>query len=138
MDNDRGLVTAKNSIGNETKNKVYKEMLRWQTLATVFVVIIALVLSGLHAGISSLLGGLSVIIGAFIASVIAQKNVKDASAILVNLLKAEAIKVLVIVVLLFVSFKVYKQLVPFALIAGLAAAAIFSGAAISKLNDDNV
>lgn len=113
-------------------------MLRWQLLATVTIMLIALLISGLHAGISSFIGGSTVIIGAFIASKIAQRNVKDASAILVNLLKAEAVKVLVIVVLLFITFKVYKQLVPFALIAGLAAAALFSGAAISKLNDDNV
>ncbi len=34
--------------------------------------------------------------------------------------------------LLFVSFKLYHQLVPIALIAGLAAAAVFSGAALAK------
>ena len=58
---------------------------------------------------------------------------EDPTAILVNLLKAEAIKILVIIILLVITFNVYKQLVPFALIAGLAAAAIFSGAALSKL-----
>lgn len=39
-----------------------------------------------------------------------------------------------IIVLLVIVFSFYKQLVPFALIAGLAAAALFSGAALSKLN----
>lgn len=75
-------------------------------------------------------------IGAYLASVVAKRGEgkTDASAILVNLLKAEAVKILVIIVLLVIIFGFYKQLVPFALIAGLAAAAIFSGAALSKLN----
>lgn len=125
-----------NSNNGLATNKVFSEMLRWQLSATAVVAVIALLISGLHAGISAVAGGLSVVIGAFVASKIAQRHKKDASAILINLLKAEAVKILVIVVVLFITFKVYKQLVPFALIVGLAAAALFSGAAISKLNDD--
>ena len=125
-----------NSNNGLATNKVFSEMLRWQLSATAVVTVIALLISGLHAGVSAVAGGLSVVIGAFVASKIAQRHKKDASAILINLLKAEAVKILVIVVLLFITFKVYKQLVPFALIVGLAAAALFSGAAISKLNDD--
>ena len=115
-------------------NKVFSKMLQWQLGATAAVVVIALVVLGLHAGISALLGGLSVTIGAFFASKIAQRNSKEAATVLVNLLKAEAVKIVIIVVLLFIIFKVYKQLVPFALIAGLAGAALFSGAAMSKLD----
>ncbi|HSI38745.1 MAG TPA: ATP synthase subunit I [Methylotenera sp.] len=125
-----------NSNNGLATNKVFSEMLRWQLSATAVVAVGALLISGLHAGVSAVAGGLSVVIGAFVASKIAQRHKKDASAILINLLKAEAVKILVIVVLLFITFKVYKQLVPFALIVGLAAAALFSGAAISKLNDD--
>ncbi len=125
--------------GLASKN-VFSKMLRWQLTATVVVAVIAMFISGTHACISALVGGSAVIIGAFIGSKIAQRSdkKKDASAILFNLLKAEAVKILVIVVLLFITFKVYKQLVPFALIVGLAAAALFSGAAISKLDDDSL
>jgi ATP synthase protein I len=119
-------------------SSIFSKMLRSQLIATIVVAAIALAISGLHACVSALAGGLCVVIGAFLASKIAQRSdsKKEASAILINLLKAEAVKILVIVVLLFITFKVYKQLVPFALIAGLAAAALFSGAAISKLDDD--
>lgn len=129
-----------NSNKGLASRDVFSKMLRWQLTATVVVAVIAQFISGAHACVSVLAGGFSVIIGAFIASKIAQRsdNKKDASAILINLLKAEAVKILVIVVLLFITFKVYKQLVPFALIAGLAAAALFSGAAISKLDDDTL
>lgn len=111
-------------------------MLKIQVIATAAVAVVALVLSGLYAGLSAALGGASVIIGAYAASMIARrsKNKNDPSAILINLLKAEAVKILVIIVALLIIFVVFKQLVPFALIAGLAAAALFSGAALSKLN----
>lgn len=115
---------------------VFNKMLKVQLIATIAVALVALVITGLHAGMSALLGGASVIIGAMMASKIASRQAQseDPTAILLNLLKAEAVKILVIVVLLAIIFNVYGQLVPFALIAGLAAAALFSGAALSRLN----
>ena len=121
---------------NSTTASIFSKMLRLQLIATAVIAVVSLVILGLHAGISALLGGLAVIVGAFLAAKIAQRNKQDATAVLINLLKAEAVKVIVIFVLLLIVFKVYKQLVPFALIAGLAAAALVSGAAMSKLNTD--
>ncbi len=125
---------AQNSSSGLDSNKVFNKMLQWQLGATLVVMMVAFIVSGLHAGISALAGGLAVTIGAFFASKIAQRSSKEAATVLVNLLKAEAVKIVMIVVLLFITFKVYKQLVPFALITGLAAAALFSGAAMSKLD----
>jgi ATP synthase protein I len=115
---------------------VFSKMLKVQLIATIAVALVALVITGLNGGISALLGGASVIIGALMASKIASRQARseDPTDILLNLLKAEAVKILVIVVLLAIIFNVYGQLVPFALIAGLAAAALFSGAALSRLN----
>lgn len=115
-------------------NKIFNKMLQWQLIATLAVAVIAVIVSGSHAGVSAISGGLSVAIGAFFASKIAQRRSNEAATVLVNLLKAEAVKIVIIIVLLFIMFKVYKQLVPFALIAGLAASALFSGAAMSKLD----
>ena len=117
---------------NSASNSVFSNMLRWQLVATGVVALVALFIFGVHAGISAVAGGLSVVVAAFVASKIAQRSNKEASAILINMLKAEAIKILLVVILLFITFKVYKQLVPMALIAGLAAAALFSGAAMAK------
>jgi ATP synthase protein I len=50
------------------------------------------------------------------------------------MLKAEAVKILVIALLLFLTFKLYQQLVPIALILGLAASAILSGATFVGLD----
>ncbi len=128
------MTEERNSTSGLDSNEVFSKMLQWQLSATLAVIIIALIVSGMHAAISALAGGLAVTVGAYFASKIAQRSSKEAATVLVNLLKAEAVKIVIIVVLLFITFKVYRQLVPFALIAGLAAAALFSGAAMSKLD----
>jgi ATP synthase protein I len=113
------------------------KMLRWQLAATIVVAIIALVLVGKHAGVSAMLGGLTAMIGALCGAMVSQRarNKTNASEILGSMLKGEGVKIIVIVALLFCIFKFYQQLVPFALIAGLAVGAIFSGAAIAKTQD---
>lgn len=117
---------------------LYSNMLRWQVLATLAVSIVAFILSGNAAAISALFGGLSVIVGAWFAAKIAEKGrfKTDATAVLLNLLKAEAVKIIIIAIILFVIFKLYQALVPFALISGLAGAALFSGAALAKSQVD--
>ncbi len=115
-------------------NTIYSKMMRWQITATSVVAVIAYMLSGMHASFSVLAGGSAVLVGAFIAAKIAARSEgkTEPTAVLFNLLKAEALKIVIIAVMLFITFNVYQQLVPFALIAGLAAAAIFSGAALAK------
>ena len=114
--------------------QMYRNMLRWQMMATAVVIVAAVLISGVPAGISALLGGAAVIVGAWFAARIAVRAQAkaDPTAVLLNMLKAEAVKILIIAILLFAVFKLYQSLVPFALIAGLAAAALFSGAALAK------
>jgi ATP synthase protein I len=119
---------------SQSDAQMYRNMLRWQVMATAVVVVIALLVSGIPAGISSLFGGSAVIVGAWFAAKIAARGraKNQAADVLINLLKAEAVKILIIAIILFAVFKLYQSLVPFALIAGLAAAALFSGAALAK------
>ncbi len=123
-DKETGL-TAKNTI---------EEMLRLQLLATVIVALLALVVSGVNASLSAVAGGLSVIIAAYIASKVAVSKRKDAVSVLGSMLKAELIKIFLIILFLFITIKGFKALVPWALIVGLAVAAIISGAAMGKRN----
>jgi ATP synthase protein I len=117
---------------------LYSNMLRWQVMATTAVTLITYAVGGLPAALSAFMGGVSVVIGAWFASRIAEKGREktDPTAVLLNLLKAEAVKIVIIAIILFVVFKLYQALVPFALIAGLAAAALFSGAALAKSQVD--
>ena len=117
-----------------TAKNTFVAMLRSQLFATGAVAIVASAISGMHAGLSAILGGLSVILAAFIASKVAISKRKDAASVLGSMLKAELIKIVLIILFLFITIKSYKELVPWALIIGLAAAAIISGAAMGKRN----
>ena len=120
-------------------------MAKWQITATLVVGAAAGFYTGIHGALSALAGGGSAIAGGLAASVIARRSEdnnkeeknKEAAAILVSLLKAEAVKILTIIILLFITFKFYTaHLVPWALILGLAAAAIVSGMAVTSLNEN--
>jgi ATP synthase protein I len=99
-----------------------------------FVGLVAFAIAGKSAAISAILGGFSVLFGAAFASLIfaRNKNKQDATAILISLILAEVVKLVFIFLFLFLVFKQYKNLVPAALIPGLMAAAIVSGAVISQ------
>lgn len=124
--------------------QVYKKMLKLQLIATFSVTILVFILAKIlgsnspeHAGISALAGGMSALLGGLAGTLIAKNGDKknDAGAILITMLKAEAVKIFVIALLLFLTFKLYNEhLVPIALILGLAASAILSGAAFIGLD----
>lgn len=119
-----------------TPAQAFSEMLKIQLIAIAVLAAVLLVFVGVEASVSSVMGGISVVVGSFLASLMAKKKTDQTSgsAVLINLLKAEAVKIFTIIVLLFLVFKLYVDLVPFALIGGLAATALFSGVALSKLN----
>ncbi len=127
-------MTENTTAGLEAERNVFTKMLLLQLAAITVTAIAAYIIAGLHAALSIFAGGLPVIIGAFLASKIAYKKSNTASTALMRLLAAEGIKILVIIVLLFLVYKLYSGLVPFALITGLVVAAMLSGIAISKIN----
>jgi ATP synthase protein I len=118
-------------------DQVFQRMIRLQIMATMAVTIAAFALVGLHGGISAMAGGGAVIAGGLAASrmVTGNKQDKNAGTVLVKLLKAEAVKILVIVLVLGLVFKLYAGLIPWAMIVGLSAAALLSGAAIYSANE---
>lgn len=113
-------------------DNLLSSMTRSQLLITVVVAFIAFAISGKHAAMSAIAGGLAVTLAAFIASKMSVSKRKDAASILGSMLKAELIKIVLIVLFLYLTITGFKELVPWALIVGLAAAAIISGASISK------
>ena len=94
---------------------------------------------GLHAGISVLAGAFVVIIGLIVSTPIANKSqeTNEASTIVMDALKAEGVKILIIILLLWAIFNFYEDKVPLAIVFGLAVAAIFSGIGLSKLDTKN-
>ena len=105
-------------------------------------VISALIVSGffgLHAGISVLSGAFVVIIGLIVSTPIANKSreTNKASSIVLDALKAEGVKILIIILLLWGIFNFYEDKVPLAIVFGLAIAAIFSGIGLTKIETKN-
>jgi len=117
-------------------DQVFKRMIKMQIVALLIVGFATFAFAGLHGGLSAIAGGFAAIVGGYFASFVASdKPHQDASSILIRLIKAEAIKILIIVLMLWLTFKLYKNLVPLALILGLATVALLSGAALSGIND---
>jgi len=114
--------------------RLFIKMLAWQALATGVVGLVAYFIGGKSAAISALLGGFSVVFASAFASLVfvRNRNKQDATAILISLILSELVKLAFVFMFLFLVFKQYKSLVPAALIAGLIAAAVLSGATISS------
>lgn len=116
---------------------LYKQAAKWQSASTIAIAFLAYWMTGLPGAISAIIGGGAVLAGGFVASRIARssENSLNSGAVLVGLLKAEAAKILMIVLLLWIGFAVYaERMVPLALISALAAAALLSGTAIFALD----
>ena len=101
----------------------------------IVLAFVLLFLINWHASLSLLLGGLSVVVGILVSSPIAyrKQNADKPSGIIFNALKAEAIKILTIVIMLWMVFKFYDYKIPFVIVIGLGVAALFSGVALTKL-----
>ncbi|MBT6251067.1 MAG: ATP synthase subunit I [Nitrosomonadales bacterium] len=108
-------------------------MLKKLIIAILIIALSLFFLLNLESAISVILGALCVILGIIFSVPIAyRKKDNNASKIVVDALKAEIVKIIIVVILLWLVFKFYAELVPLALIFGLAIAAIFSGLALSK------
>lgn len=127
-----------NEATHITISRAFGKAARWQIILTILISGISLLFAGLSAAISAVAGGASVIVGGYAGMVMARRsNARTSGDILISLLKAEAIKVLVIAMLLLVIFKYYQGLVPLSLIGGLAGSALASGAGLRAIKNEN-
>ncbi len=113
----------------------------WQFVGALLVSFLAYLVVGMHGSLSALAGGFAVWVGILSAKLsmrqVDSKKNMEAGAALLLLLRAEVIKIVVIALLLWLTFKVYKPgLVPLALIAGLAVAALLSGIGIGRAGEE--
>jgi ATP synthase protein I len=126
------------NVTNAKISRSFSKAVRWQFIVTVLISGVSLLVAGVNAAISAFSGGASVIIDGYAAMMMAGRpNSGTPGAVLISLLKAEAVKVLVIAMLLLVTFKFYQGLVPLSLIGGLAGSALASGAGLRAVNNEN-
>jgi ATP synthase protein I len=106
-------------LGAEIKNAMLRDLsrpirtvLRWQLMATVALALIAGVLAGGHGALSAALGGaVSIVAGLTSAVVASLGRAKSAEGALVAVLRAEAVKIGLMVALLWLVLATYRDVV---------------------------
>ncbi|MDB4138647.1 ATP synthase subunit I [Methylophilaceae bacterium] len=120
--------------------KIYRKVVYQQLLVSLIVGVLAGFFFNIHVGLSVFLGALPVIIGTVVATPIAnlKKIKRSPGSIVISALKAEAVKIAVIFIALWLVYKFYVQLVPIALVIGLILSVLISCLAISDIDNINI
>lgn len=114
------------------QSKPISAVLRWQAYATAAMTLFAGSLWGMHAGLSALLGGLiSIASGAVFAIVAHTGRAGTAGSVLRVALRAEAAKIIAIVLLLWLVLTTYKEVVALAFLGAFAVTVVIFSAAIA-------
>ena len=112
------------------QSELVRTVLRWQVIATAILAVVAGYLAGMHGAASALLGGFVSVAAALTFVVVAslgRATPASVEATLLRGLRAEAAKVATVVVLLWLVFSLYTQLVAVAFLgAFIVTVVIFS------------
>jgi ATP synthase protein I len=109
--------TTRALLGAEIKNamlrnlgKPIRTVLRWQVVATAALALIAGALAGGHGALSAALGGAVSIFSGLASAVVASLGrAQSAEGVLLAVLRAEAVKIGLIVVLLWLVLATYRD-----------------------------
>ena len=111
------------------QSKAIRTVLRWQVLATAAMTLVGL-LAGLHGAVSVLLGGLVGVCAGLAFSVVISLSKPDSlGGTVLAAFRAEAAKIGVAVLLLWLVFAVYKHIVALAFIGSFAVSILIFGMA---------
>jgi len=98
--------------GTNILSKPIRIVLRWQLIATGVLVLLAGLVAGVHGALSAALGGAVSVCAGWASAVVAAKgNTQSAGGCLISALTAEAVKVGLIVVLLWLVLATYSDVV---------------------------
>lgn len=113
------------------RNEPLRRVVFWQTLATGLATLVCGWLMGMHGAISALLGGLVSIAASLVYAVLIDRHEGyTAGDVVKTALKAEGIKISVMIVLLLGVFLLYKEVVPIVFIGVFIVAAIIFSMAL--------
>jgi len=98
-----------------TLSKPIRTVLRWQLIATLALTLIAAAVTGVHGALSAFLGGtVSVCAGLVSGFVASLGKAESAGGVLIGALRAEGIKIGLIVLLLWLVLATYRDVVALA------------------------
>ncbi len=113
------------------KNRPLSIVLLWQIVFSIVAAIVCGLLSGINGAFSGFLGALvSVIAGGVYAFMVSRHSGYTAGGVLRTALRAEAVKIFLIVMLLWSVFAVYKDLKPAMFIGSFTVAVVISSMAV--------
>ena len=116
-------------------SKPIRTVLKWQGIATAVLVLAAGMFDGLHAAVSAGLGGLvSIVAGGVFLAIGTFGKTDSAGGALIVALKAEAAKLLTIILLPAFVLMTYSNVVVAALIGSLIVCTVISSMAVSIRN----
>lgn len=110
--------------------------MRWQLIITTAMVLALGLLWGFHGAASALLGGVvSIISAAAFSAIVSRYQGATAGGVLITALKAEAVKILVMVILLWLVLTLYKDVVAVGFIGTFALTVLIFGMALFVTDD---
>ena len=113
--------------------------MRWQLIVTVVVALILAPLWGFHGALSAFLGGaVSIAAAAAFATIVSRYHGVTISGALKTALKAEAVKVMTMIALLWLVLTLYKDVVAVGLIGTFAVTVLVFGMALFVRDDTRV
>jgi ATP synthase protein I len=112
------------------QSKAIRTVLRWQLIATGVMTLVLGMLAGVHGAVSAFLGGLVSICAGLAFSVVVSLSKSDSLAgTLATAFRAEAAKIMIAVLLLWLVFATYKQVVAVGFIGSFAVSILLFGMA---------
>ena len=114
------------------RSRPIRTVLRWQLIVTAALALLAALLWGLHGAVSAALGGLvNVTAGWVFGWLVSRRKPLTSGEALRTMIRAEGIKILLIIVQLWAVFANYGEIVIAAFLASFAIAVLVSTAAIA-------
>ena len=110
------------SAGLGTLRRPIRTVLRWQLIATAALTLAGGLLAGVDGALSAALGGAVSVSAGWVSALVASKGkAQSAGDVLFGALRAEAVKIGLIVLLLWLVLATYDSVVPLALIGSFVA-----------------
>ncbi|HEY6240603.1 MAG TPA: ATP synthase subunit I [Burkholderiales bacterium] len=111
--------------------RIFRPIIGLQVLCTAAVTLLSAWLAGIHGAISAALGGsIGIVAGLVFAVMAARSRSRSAAEALYTALRAEAVKVVLMVLLLWIVLTTYKDVVAIGLIGAFIATVLISTMAI--------
>ncbi len=121
------------------QSKPVRTIMRWQLIVTVVMVLILAPLWGFHGALSAFLGGVvSIVAAAAFAAIVSRYHGASISGALKTALRAEAVKIITMIALLWLVLTFYKDVVAVGFIGTFAITVLVFGMALFVRDDTRV